>query len=302
MSERLCPACAAGASHARGEKNGLRISSCASCRTLYADHLNGAGGGQDYDNYYHEANLSVPDFIDRRLDEIIAGFAPFLRGRRLLDVGSGAGSILQAARRAGWDAEGLEVSRPAVEYTRRAGFKVFCGELAEAKYPADYFDVVTASEVLEHVAEPQAMLDEIVRLLRPGGLFWGTTPHGRGLSARLLGMKWSTVSPPEHLQLFSLGGLRGMLERAGFRRVRVTSRAINPFEIWHGLWQGGGTTGVGGRQGDDVDAGGFDRVGTSYQLNEALTKNSATKLLKATINGLLGAARLGDSIRIWAEK
>lgn len=299
MSERRCPACAAAASHARGEKNGLRINSCAGCRTLYAYQQNGAG--EDYDNYYHAANLSVPAFIDRRLDEIIAGFAPFLRRRRLLDIGSGAGSILHAAKRAGWDAEGLEVSRPAVEHTRRAGFKVFCGELAEAKYPTDYFDVVTASEVLEHVADPQAMLDEIARLLRPGGLFWGTTPHGRGVSARLLGLKWSAVSPPEHLQLFSLGGLRGMLKRAGFRRLHVTSRAVNPFELWHELRRGGVTTHEAEGQ-SNLAAGSFDRVGTSHQLNEALTKNSGTKLVKATINRLLGVARLGDSIRIWAEK
>ena len=103
MSERCCPACGAGERDERGLKNGLRVGACRGCGTLYA---RGAGGDEadaacDYDAYYHEANLSVPDFIGARLDEIFASFAPYRRTGRLLDVGCGAGSLLEAARRAG---------------------------------------------------------------------------------------------------------------------------------------------------------------------------------------------------------
>ncbi len=219
MQTRRCPACGSASRVERGEKNGLRVGACRDCGTLYARHkeAGGDGGeGYDYDAYYHEANLSIPAFISRRLDEIFESFAPHRKSNRLLDVGCGAGSLLEAARRAGWEAEGTEVSRPAVEHVRGEGFEVFHGELAEAKYPEGHFDVVTASEIIEHVPDPLSMLREIARILRPGGLFWATTPHGRGLSARVLGIKWSTVSPPEHLQLFTLGGVRGLLKEAGF--------------------------------------------------------------------------------------
>jgi 2-polyprenyl-3-methyl-5-hydroxy-6-metoxy-1,4-benzoquinol methylase len=59
-------------------------------------------------------------------------------------------------------------------------------------------------EVLEHAREPRTLIRAARQLLRPGGSFYVTTPHARGLSERLLGMKWSVVSPPEHLQLFSI--------------------------------------------------------------------------------------------------
>jgi SAM-dependent methyltransferase len=298
ISIRSCPACGTNTGRERGRKNNLLISSCRACGTLYAHYANGAGQSEDYDAYYHEANLTVPAFIDKRLDEIVAAFAPYRQSKRLLDVGCGAGTILQAARRAGWAAEGIEVSRPAVEHVRAAGFKAFHGELAAAHYPAGSFDVVTASEVLEHLPDPQPMLVEIARILRPGGLFWGTTPHGRGLSARALGLKWSTISPPEHLQLFSLGGLRRLLKQSGFRRVRVTSRGVNPFELWHAWRQGAGGPEANGTAADA----GFDRVATGYQLNEAMTSKATTRLLKSAINGVLGATHLGDSIRVWAEK
>ncbi len=311
-SGRVCPACEAGRGRARGEKNGHALEVCAVCGTLYAHRTEAAP--LDYDGYYGESNLSVPEFIGARLDEIFAAFAPHRKTNRLLDVGCGAGSILQAARRAGWDAEGLEVSRTAAEHVRAEGFKVFCGEIAEASYPDAHFDVVTASEVLEHVADPAPLLEEVARIIRPGGVFWATTPHGRGLSARVLGLEWSTICPPEHLQLFSLGGARRMVERAGFRRVRVTSRGCNPFEIWRSLrTRGNGASAHAAKEQVVADAGSpdaevpaegerFDRVATGYRLNEALLRNPATRAVKAALNATLGATRLGDSIRIWAEK
>jgi SAM-dependent methyltransferase len=314
MTTRRCPACGSEAREARGEKNGLRLSACRGCGTLYAHRPEaGAGAGgeaYDYDAYYHEANLSIPAFISRRLDEIFQSFAPHRVSNRLLDVGCGAGSLLEAARRAGWDAEGTEVSRPAVEHVRGEGFKVFHGELAEAAYPAGHFDVVTASEIIEHVPEPLPMLREIARILRPGGLFWATTPHGRGLSARVLGIRWSTVSPPEHLQLFTLGGVRRLLKEAGFTRADITSHGCNPYELRQALRRGGGAAAAAGEgNGAGVreqlraqSAASSERVATAYQLNEALLKNPATRALKAALNGALGAARLGDSIKIRAVK
>ncbi len=235
--EDACVACGMASGLERGQKNGFRILSCQNCGTLYTSHLNDAQSLHDYDAYYGAENLAVPDFINTRLDEIVAGFSSYRQTGRFLDVGFGAGSLLEAATRAGWNATGVEVSQTAAEHVRRLGFDVFCGELAEANYPAGYFDVVTASEVLEHVPDPRALVQEIARVLRPGGLFWATTPHGRGASSRVLGVKWSVISPPEHLQLFSLSSIKTLLAAAGFRRVSVLTHGVNPSEILS-IWRG----------------------------------------------------------------
>lgn len=312
--ERRCPACDSADGRERGTKNGIVLRACDGCGTLYAART---GGAFDYDGYYDEANLSVPDFIGARLDEIFASFAPYRRTNRLLDIGCGAGSLLEAARRAGWEAHGTEVSAPAVEHARAAGFEVFCGDLADAPYPEGHFDVVTASEILEHLPEPRALVREAARVLRPGGLFWATTPHGRGLSARLLGTGWSAISPPEHMQLFSLRGARRMLGGAGFSKPRVTSRGCDPFEVIralrsrrHAESQNGGPareTPNGAHAHADERAAttvgeGGARVASAYRLNAALMSNGATRVAKHAVNAALGAARLGDSIKIWAEK
>lgn len=297
QDERRCPACDSGAGVEVGRKNGIMMIRCRSCATLYAANFSATALSEDYDSYYDEHNLAVPDFVHRQLQEIIAQFSPFRQHNRLLDVGCGSGVLLEAARAAGWEAEGLEVSLPAVEHVREMGFKVFHGELSEARYPAAHFDVVTASEILEHVPDPRPLVAEAARILRPGGLFWATTPHSRGASARVLGTKWSVVSPPEHLHLFSRRGMRYLLSTAGFSHPRILTHGVNPFEILNAVrGRGAGAEkGAGTISGDE-------RVESSYRLNEKLTRNQFNKALKSTLNGVLGLTRMGDSLKIWAVK
>jgi len=237
LSERLCPACGRQAGRNRGEKNNFQLLSCQTCATLYTAQEPPAGQGLDYDAYYTPENLSVPAFISRRLDEIVATFSPFRKNNRLLDVGCGAGTFLEAAARDNWQAFGVEVSRGAAEHVRSLGFEVFLGELEQANYPGEYFDIVIASEVLEHVPDPQTLLQSIARVLRTGGLLWATTPHGRGISARLLDLDWTTICPPEHLQLFSVKSIKELVQSVGFRKVEVVTHGVNPFEIAHELYR-----------------------------------------------------------------
>jgi 2-polyprenyl-3-methyl-5-hydroxy-6-metoxy-1,4-benzoquinol methylase len=300
LSERLCPACGRQVGRDRGQKNNFQLLSCQTCATLYTAQNPPAGQGLDYDEYYTQENLTVPAFIDRRLDEIVATFRPYRKTNRLLDVGCGAGTFLEAAARDNWQAFGVEVSRAAAEHVRTQGFEVFLGELEQANYPDEYFDVVIASEVLEHVPDPRKLLHSIARVLRTGGLLWATTPHGRGISACLLNLDWTTICPPEHLQLFSVKSMKALLRSAGFRKVEVLTHGVNPFEIAHELYrrlrrrpqlQSGSAAGET-----------FDRVESSYQLNEFMTEGRSRRILKSTLNGLLNAGRMGDSLKIHAEK
>src|SRR6266478_6195140 len=258
---RNCPACNSSKGRKQGRKNDFDILVCGNCGTLYTQTLPTLSTSQDYEAYYGAENLSVPEFIKRRLDEIVSDFEPYRRTNRLLDIGCGAGSLLEAARKSGWKAEGVEISRPAVDHVRAAGFEAFCGELTEAAYPTGHFDVVTASELLEHVPEPGHLVREVARILHPGGLWWATTPHSKGASGQLLKLDWSVISPPEHLHLFSARGLRGLLLSHGFRRVRIKTEGVNPIELLRRA------RGRSISNNDSSQSEGFDRVRTSYQLN-----------------------------------
>jgi SAM-dependent methyltransferase len=158
--------------------------------------------------------------------------------------------------------------------------------------PAQHFDVITAAEILEHLSDPRLLVQEVARLLRPGGLFWTTTPHARGLSARLLGLKWRCVWPPEHLQLFSAPGLKALLRDVGFKQIRVRTTGGNPIEIFHAIGKK--------KDGPKTPDQHFDRVLTGYQLNESLMKSRPRRVIKDLINGALNVSRLGDSLKAYA--
>jgi hypothetical protein len=129
--------------------------------------------------------------------------------------------------------------------------------------------------------------------MRPGGLLWATTPNGRGFSARTLGLKWSAVSPPEHLHLFSRGAIESLLTETGFVRARVVTEGFNPFEIVGALR---------GRPAPSVHAASNARVQSGYELNAFLTEGGARRAVKGFANGVLRLCGLGDSLKIRAEK
>lgn len=301
-NELQCPACYKSSKQFRGNKNGFDIFLCKECKTLYSSK-NISSQNFDYDSYYHEGNLAVPDFVALRLREIVQTFEKYRQKNSFLDVGCGAGTLLKAAISEGWKAEGVEISKSAVEYLRAENIKVFNGDLCQANFAENSFDVVTAVEILEHISSPNIILKEIHRILRPGGLLWATTPHGNGATGKLLGAKWTCVAPPEHLHLFSVKGIKNLLTEAGFRNVRVSTQGVNPFEIIHALRYGNESRQSAETSMDkQASEPNFDRVDTAYKLNSALSKSTSRRAVKNFLNNLLDISRLGDSLKIWAEK
>ena len=294
-TQRTCVACGSAKSRPLGVKNEFDVVTCLECDSVYTPYSPWYTSAHFYTGFYlNQDELSPPAFINQRLEEITAEFSSFRQNNRLLDIGCGAGNLLQAARRNGWDAQGLEVSAGAVKHVRGLGFEVYDGELQDAAFPSQHFDVITAVELLEHLFDPKPLLEEAARILRPGGLFWTTTPHARGLSGRLLGLNWRCVWPPEHLQLFSIRGLTKLLRDAGFRKLRMKTTGGNPIEIFHAM--GGAKSAP-----KTVDQQ-FDRVTTSYRLNESMMKSRSRRALKNTVNGFLNLSRLGDSLKVFAVK
>ena len=147
-----------------------------------------------------------------------------------LDVGCGAGNMAKALKRERpyLHVYGVDVSRAAIETARRdregVRFDLFEGD--RLPYRDAQFEAVTMFDVLEHVEQPDRLLAEIGRVLKPGGLFHiavplegqpGTIYHY--LSARGWDAKRRHVG---HIQAFDQDGFRRMAGMAGLpvRRVR----------------------------------------------------------------------------------
>ena len=145
---------------------------------------------------------------------------------RCLEIGPGRGDELAHLARLGWDATGLEVDPVAAAIAQQtSGCEVFAGQLADAPWPPETFDLIYASHVFEHLLDPVEALRSMWTLLRPGGRLVLVYPNARSLCARSFGSLAVTWDPPRHLFLAPRRAVHERLPKVGFTDVRVLSMA-----------------------------------------------------------------------------
>jgi SAM-dependent methyltransferase len=152
------------------------------------------------------------------LDEVRAG-------ERVLDLGCGAGRFLTALRDAGADPVGAEIAEAAAERARATGVEVRLLE-PDGTLPFGHgaFDVVWCSEVLEHIPDVLAVLQETRRVLRRGGRLLLTVPyHGRLQAAAIALTRFDAHFDPmgQHVRFFTKRSLAATVDAAGFAPTRI---------------------------------------------------------------------------------
>lgn len=136
----------------------------------------------------------------------------------LLDIGCGDGYFLRHLKnKTDWTVRGLEPNEKMVEMVRRMGIDADCGLIETMGYEDASFHAVTLTHVLEHSENPLAMLKEIHRILKPGGMLLVEVPNFNALNRTLFGRYWWGYHLPRHTYHFSADSL-GMVGRtAGFQ-------------------------------------------------------------------------------------
>jgi SAM-dependent methyltransferase len=149
----------------------------------------------------------------------------------VLDLGSGDGAFTAELERAGVDAVGVEVAEAALNRARSAHPELdFRLAPIGGALPLDDggFDVVWASEVIEHVADTARWLSEVRRVLAPGGKLLLTTPNHPRMSLLLHGLERFSDPLGDHLHLYTRRSLRGLLDEFGFDPVEVRAAGGPP--------------------------------------------------------------------------
>jgi SAM-dependent methyltransferase len=190
---------------------------CKACATAYLDpRPTGSTISLAYRSYYTHDGLGHEELS--RLGALV--FTTLSAGggaNRLLDVGSGTGSLVLRARQLGWMAEGVEPDGAAVRAARARGAPTTQGTVAALQLAQ--YDVITLNHVIEHVHEPTDVLRTCRQALRPGGSLWLAAPNVGSLGHRVLGTDWYGLDTPRHLTIFSAAGLGAALRAAGFARL-----------------------------------------------------------------------------------
>jgi 2-polyprenyl-3-methyl-5-hydroxy-6-metoxy-1,4-benzoquinol methylase len=163
--------------------------------------------------------------LERRLGFMqAAGLRP---GARVLDVGCATGDFILGGQER-YEMWGYDFSAYAAQTARervpRAAARIFSGAWEAVPVAPGFFDAVTFWDVVEHLDEPGPAIGRAVRLVRPGGLVFFSSPNVGTVMASLMGGRWAFMTPPEHISFYSRRTLELLLRKCGLEVTRWMTR------------------------------------------------------------------------------
>ncbi len=150
---------------------------------------------------------------------------------KVLEVGCFLGHYCKHFQSLGMEVTGLDISPEVIEQGRQLypGLDLRCvDELWPQELLEERFDVVVASEVIEHVLHPQPFLEQIFKALKPNGKLLLTTQNSNAIHYRLRMLVGRFRWDPTHLRLYSRPELETELTTAGFNIEQAVGIPINP--------------------------------------------------------------------------
>ena len=255
----------------------IRVVKCATCGLIYANPR--PSPDLLVNNYIKSIdNLYLEEEAGRRLSakKILREVKKLKKGGRILDVGCATGFLLDEARKAGFEIYGAELSKWATGYaSNKLGINtIYQGMLKEARYPANHFDLIVLSDVIEHLVDPKGTLVEIRKILKPDGIICINTPDIDSLISKTLRARWWGVKNA-HLYYFTRKTLNKILHRTGFVPIKIKTHS-RTFTVKY-------------------------LVDKLKDYNEALYK-ICSFLTNNKIKDLLININLGDQIEVYARK
>lgn len=209
-----------------------RVSECRCCSLGF---LNPRPSWEELEPYYsaqyaayghsHGAKASDDEVVAEARRAGTFRHIPIPEGKRVLDVGCGGGYFLRICSKLGAKVQGVEPSPIAAEQAGSQGIPVFNGMLEDFETD-EPFDVITMSQVLEHVPDPVATLKKLKSLLAPGGMIWLAVPNADCRWAKALGWKWDGADLPYHLLHFGPRSISTATDEAGLTIARLYTNSL----------------------------------------------------------------------------
>jgi SAM-dependent methyltransferase len=154
----------------------------------------------------------------------------FRRPGTLLDLGCGPGYLVKAAEAMGWRAAGCDISEGCCEFGRRMlGVQLFAGSFEDLPERSGIYhpDAITAFHVLEHLHEPDELLQFAAHALLPGGILVIEVPNLFSFESLCAGDSWHGLALPAHVAFYTPESLKLLFEPSF--RVAKLEYSIAPY-------------------------------------------------------------------------
>lgn len=209
-ADRICFICGNDRSIQKGAMGAYSLMECSECGLQYINPIPDKKRLDEiYLDYYKVWGIEHFEEEISRIKkktfigylENIIDYAP--RGR-LLDIGCATGEFMTVAQEKGFDVYGVEVSPYGIKKCRElfGEEKIVPHNLQEKIFPFNFFDVITLSDVIEHIYEPASFLDIVWSILKPHGVLVIVTPDASSWTRSFLGMRWPHYKE-EHVYYFN---------------------------------------------------------------------------------------------------
>ncbi len=174
-----------------------------------------------YDRYFEifknvKAAADPLIFLAKQQPEYLS-IINFLRGKqglKILEVGCGLGYLTYSLNCLGHSARGIDISSNSIDLARKELGEFFSNLAVEDLEGEDgSFDLIIATELIEHLKDPGGFLNKCQKLLNHGGSLILTTPNKDYYGNDYL---WNTELPPLHLSWIGKNGLQKMAEGSDF--------------------------------------------------------------------------------------
>jgi SAM-dependent methyltransferase len=249
-----------------------------------------------YTDAYHKLISAAGEDSPSRWRDRLQALRQHKQSGTILDLGCSSGGFLGFFRGDSWKMYGIEMSADCARRAEeRTGAHVFVGDIPDAPFAPESFDVITCFDVLEHLYEPRRVMKKVEEWLKPGGIFYVQVPNIDSAEARVFGSYWHGLELPRHLFHYSPASLKFLAHSVGLRDVSLETRR-NPAAgtslryVW-----------------DDVfSAVGIKRTPVAYRSEPGLPWRAARKLVRVTVlRGLLAMAPVagpGEAIHAIFQK
>lgn len=144
---------------------------------------------------------------------------------RVLEVGCYDGLFLNYFKEMGYECEGLDLNEGFVRYgIKQYGLKLFCSDIYDLKYSDDMFDLIIFHQLLEHLNDPLKFINEVYRILKPGGRIVFSLPNiGSDCYnwQNSKSLKYNFYDIPNHVTYFSKKSMHRLLMSANFENIKL---------------------------------------------------------------------------------
>ena len=239
QDRKTCPVCLGNDYKVEFAKFGIDIIACQKCTLRYAAKVpvdpNDVYNNTGYFDIIQVARIDTDEYRKKRFGkeriQLIINQIGNIRGKKLLDIGSGSGYLLECAIEAGAECTGIETGEQRREWLqKRLAIPIMNSNIEDM--PAKMqFDIITMFDLIEHVLDPVKLMKSVCEHLTSSGIVVIFTPNFDSLGIKYMREKSNLILPTGHLTYFTNKSMNYLLNDVGLKLTHFETCGMDMADI-----------------------------------------------------------------------